>query len=88
MGNEICIICKQEFSDGRLKCFRLGVETTKVQDFARGSKANEYPNFTILKRIWKHNCEVDGEQGGSWYIFLFQVVSHHYQLELAQKVTH
>ena len=48
---------------------------TKVEDFAIGSKACVYPNVTILKCIWKHNCEVvDGEQGGSWYISFFHTI--------------
>ena len=46
MSNEICIICEEEFSDERLKSFRLVVKTTKVEDFARGSKANVYLNAT------------------------------------------
>ena len=54
MNNEICIICEL---DRTVTSFRLGVETTKVEDFPSGTKANVYPNVTILKYITAKQME-------------------------------
>ena len=54
MSSKICINWNQEFSDKKTETFpTFGGETTKVEDFVRGSKANVYPDqdVAILKCI-------------------------------------
>jgi hypothetical protein len=78
VSNKIRVVCIQKISDKTLLHQSTGLEPSEVEDSPTSSETKVHPNITIMKGEPQNSRQIEGKQGGSWNVTLFNAIVNVY----------